>query len=77
MSFVEVVGRSPWSSGPPAVCREACVTSFAEADGSAPVTGIVSTPTGVTDGGEPVEDRARNTSQERQGPGVTHNWYGT
>lgn len=69
-----------------------CVTSFAEADGSAHVTGIVSTPAGVADGGEPGEDtaacghrsgiddraaQARMTSQERQGPGVTHNWYGT
>jgi hypothetical protein len=68
------------------------VTSFAEADGSAHVTGIVSTPAGLADGGEPMEGtcrachrhaidddetQARNTSQERQGSGVTHNVHGT
>jgi hypothetical protein len=60
------------------------------------VTGIVSTPAVVVDGGEQIHDacprchptchwqafdddatQARNTSQERQDPGVTHNWYGT
>jgi hypothetical protein len=92
MSFVEVVGMFAVTGGPPARCRQVRVTSFAEADGSAEINGIVSTPVGAIGSGEPtqrtrrtchrhgVDDestQARTTSHERQGPGVTHHRYGT
>jgi hypothetical protein len=59
MSFVEVVGVFAVIVGAACGVPGGLCDKLRRSRGSAHVTGIVSTPAGVADGGEPMEDTCR------------------